>query len=76
MLGELGRLPCLETRHGSFPSTFRRRIVRGGYIAWKILRGGTLESLAGKSFDPSAEGAVTTARPPLSLIVRPCLSFL
>ena len=31
MLGELGRLSCLETRHGSFSSTFRRRILRGGY---------------------------------------------
>ena len=76
MLGELGRLSCLETRHGSFSSTFRRRILRGGYIAQRILRGGTLESPAGWYFDPSAEGAMTTARLPLSLIICPCLSLL
>ena len=76
MLGELGRLSCLETRHGSFSSTFRRRILRGGYIAWRIIRGGTSESPAGWSFDPNAEGAMTTARPPLSLIICPCLSLL
>ena len=35
MLGEFGRLSCLEPRHGSF-STFRRQILRGGYIAWRI----------------------------------------
>ena len=75
-LGELGRLSCLVTRHGSFSSTFRRRILRGGYIAGRILRGGTLESPAGWSFDPSAEGATTTARPPLSLVICPCLSLL
>ena len=75
MLGELGRLSCLETRHGSF-STFRRRIPRGGYIAWRNIRSGTLESPAGWSFDPSAEGAMTTARPPVSLIICPCLSLL
>ena len=34
--------------------------------------GGTLGSPAGRSFDPSAEGAMTTARPPLSLIICPC----
>ena len=67
MLGELGRMSCLETRRGAFSSTFRRRILRGGYIAWRILRSGTLERPAGWSFDPSAEGAMTTARPPLSL---------
>ena len=76
MFGELGRLSCLETRHGSFSSTFRRRILRGGYIAWRILRSGTLESPAGWSFDPSAEGAMTTARPPFSIIICPCLSLL
>ena len=65
MLGELGRLPCLETRHGAF-STFHRRILRGGYIAWRILRIGTLEGPAGWSFDPSVEGAMTTARRPLT----------
>ena len=75
MLGELGRLSCLETRHGAF-STFHRRILRGGYMAWRILRSGTLEGPAGWSFDPSAEGAKTTARPPLSLIICPCLSLL
>ena len=75
MLGVLGRLSCLETCHGAF-STFRRRILRGGYIAWRILRSGTLEGPAGWSFDPSAEGAMTTARPPLSLIICPCLSLL
>ena len=32
-------------------------------------RSGTLESPAGRSFDPSAEGAMTTARPPLSLVI-------
>ena len=76
MLGELGRLSCLETRHGSFSSTFRPRILRGGYIAWRILRSGTMQSPAGRSFDPSAEGAMTTARPPLSLIICLCLSLL
>ena len=74
MLGELERLSCLETRHGAFSSTFRWRILRGGYIAWWILRTGTLEGPAGWSFDPSAEGAMTTARPPLSLIICPCPS--
>ena len=29
-------------------------------------RSGTLQSPAGRSFDPSAEGAMTTARPPRS----------
>ena len=76
MLGELGRLSCLETRHGAFSSTFRRPIFRGGYIAWRILRSGTLEGLAGWSFDPGAEGAMTTARPPLSHIICPCLPLL
>ena len=33
-------------------------------------------SPAGRSFDPSAEGAMTTARPPLPLIICPCLSLL
>ena len=75
MLGELGRLSCPETRHGAFP-TFRRRILRGGYIAWWILRSGTLEGSAGWSFDPSAEGAMTIARPLLSFIMCPCLSLL
>ena len=36
-------------------------------------RSGTLESPARRSFDPSAEGAMTTARPPLSLIIYPSL---
>ena len=76
MLGELGRLYCLETRHGAFSSTFRRRILRGGYIAWRTLRMGTLEGPAGWSFDPSADGAMTTARPPLSLVICPCHSVL
>ena len=75
MLGELGRLSCLETRHGAF-STFRRQILRGGYIAWRILRSRTLEGHTGWSFDPSAEGAMTTACPPLSLINCPCLFLL
>ena len=39
-------------------------------------RGGTLESPAGRSFDSSAEGAMTTGCPPLSLIICPCLSLL
>ena len=76
MLGELGRISCLDSRHGSFSSIFRRRILRGGYIAWRILRGGTLESPAGWSFDPSAEGAMTTARPALPHIICPCFSLL
>ena len=75
MLGELGRLSCPETRHGVFSSTFRRRILHRGYIAWRILRSGTLEGHAGWSFDPGAEGAMTTARPPRSLLICPCLSF-
>ena len=54
-----------RTRHGIVSTTFRRRILRGGYIAWRILRIGTLEGPAGWSFDPSAEGAMTTAGPPL-----------
>ena len=36
-------------------------------------RSGTSESPAGRSFDPSAEGAMTTARPPLSLVIYPSL---
>ena len=75
MLGDLRRLSCLEPRHGSFTSTFRRRILCGGNIAGDS-RHGTLESPAGRSFDPSAEGAMTTARRPLSLIICPCLTFL
>ena len=39
-------------------------------------RGGTLESPTGRSFDPSAKGAMTTARSPLSLIICPCLSLM
>ena len=40
-------------------------------------RGGTLESPVGRSFDPSAEGAMTTARPPFSLLlICPYLSLL
>ena len=74
MLGELGRLSRLETRHGAF-STFRQQILRGGYIAWRILRSRTLEGPAGWSFDPSAEGAMTAARPLLSLFICPWLSF-
>ena len=58
MLGELGRFSSLETRHGSFPPTLRRRILHSGYIAWWILRRGTLGSPAGMSFDPSVEGAM------------------
>ena len=64
-----------RTRHGALFSTFRRRILRGGYIAWRILRSGTLEGPAGWPFDPSAEGAMTTAHPPLSFLMCPCLSF-
>ena len=62
-----------RTRQGAF-STFRRRILRGGYIAWRILRSGTLEGPAGWSFDPSDEGEIATARPPLTLLICPCLS--
>ena len=54
-------------RHGAFSSTFRGRILGGGYIAWRILRSETLEGPAGWSFEPSAEGAMTTARPLLFL---------
>ena len=41
-----------------------------------LLRSGNLEGPAGWSFDPSGKGAMTTARPPLSLIICPCLSLL
>ena len=64
-----------RTRHGAFSPTFRRRILRGGYTAWRILRGWTQEDPAGWSLDPSAEGALTTARPPLSLLICPSLSL-
>ena len=60
---------CLSPPHSA-------EILRGEYIAWRILRGGTLESHAGWSFAPIAEGAMTTARLPLSLIICPCLSLL
>ena len=63
-----------RTRHGAF-STFRRRILQGGYTAKRILSSGTLEGPAGWSFNPSAEGAMTTAVPPLSLLICPCLSY-
>ena len=63
-----------KIRHGAF-STFCRRILRGGYTAWRILRSGTKEGPAGWSFDPSAEGAMATARPPLPLLICPSLSF-
>ena len=62
------------TCHGAL-STFRRRILRGGSTACRILRSGTQEGPAGWSFDPSARRAMTSARPPLSLIISPCLSF-
>ena len=39
-------------------------------------RSGTLDSPDGRSFDQSAEAATTTARPPLSLLICPCLSLL
>ena len=39
-------------------------------------RSGTLESPAGRFFDPSAVGSMTTARPPLSLLIRPSISCL
>ena len=38
-------------------------------------RSGTLESPAGRFFDPSAEG-MTTARPPLSLVIYPSLPLV
>ena len=63
-----------KIRHGAF-STFCRRILRGGYTAWRILRSGTKEGPAGWSFNPSAEGAMATARPPLPLLICPSLSF-
>ena len=34
-------------------------------------RSGTLESPAGRFFDPSVVGSITTARPPLSLLLCP-----
>ena len=76
MLGELGRLSCLEPPRILLlhiaPTDPLRRIYR-----LADSRGGTLvESPAGRSFDPSAEGAMTTARPPLSLLICPCLSLL
>ena len=37
---------------------------------------GTLESPAGRFFDPSAVGSMTTARPPLSLLLCPSISCL
>ena len=40
-----------------------------------ISRSGTLDSPAGRSFDPSAEGAMAIARPPLLLLISPCLSL-
>ena len=68
---------CHVWRLDTEPSPhFRQRISRGGYIAWRILRSGTLEGLAGWSFHPSAEGSMTTARPPLSLLICPCPSLL
>ena len=36
-------------------------------------RSGTLESPAERFLDPSAEGAMATARPPLSLAIYPSL---
>ena len=39
-------------------------------------RSGTLESPAGRFFDPSAVGSMTTARPPLSLFIHPSNSCL
>ena len=74
MLGELGRFIMSGNSPRSVLLHIRRRILSGGYIAWRVLRSGTLEAPAGWSFDPSAEGAMTTARPPLSLIICPCLS--
>ena len=70
-LGELGRLSHLEPRHGLFsfhiPLTDPpRRIYRQADS-----RSGTLESPAGRFFDPSVVGSITTARPPLSLLLCP-----
>ena len=62
-----------RTRHGAFYS-FRRRVLRGGHIAWRILRSGTLEGPT-EYFDPSAEGTMTTARPLLSIPICSCVSF-
>ena len=39
-------------------------------------RSGTLESPAGRFFDPSVVGSITTAPPPLSLLVCPSISCL
>ena len=39
-------------------------------------RSGTLESPTGRFFDPSAVGSMTTARPPLSLLICPSISCL
>ena len=65
-----------RTRHGAFSSTLCWRILRGGHPAWRILRSRTLEGHNGWYFDPSAEGAMTTARLLLSLIICPCLSVI
>ena len=45
MLGELGGMSFLKIHHGTF-STLRGRILRGGDIAWRILRSRTLEAIA------------------------------
>ena len=76
MLGELGRLSCLELATEPSPHSADGSSTTAISIAWQILRSGTSEGPAGWSFDPSAEGAMTTARPPLSLIICPCLSLL
>ena len=65
-LGELGRYIVMSrTRHGAFSFIFRSRILRDGCTAQRIPLSGTLKAPLGCSFDPRAEGAMTTARPPL-----------
>ena len=61
---------CHVQNSGAF-STLCRPILRGGNIAWRILRNGTLGGPARSSFDSCAEGAMTTGRPLLTLLIRP-----
>ena len=71
---DLSEIVMSRTRPGAF-STFRPRILHGGSTAWRIIRSGDWEGPPGWSVDPSAEGAMTTARLLLSPITSPCPSF-
>ena len=77
VLGDLGRLSCLE--HATQPShphsadgSSAAAIQPGGFSTAGL---GKAEGPTGWCFDPSAEGAVTTAPPLLSLLIYPRLSF-